>query len=401
MDLSFIGNLKKNSNKKIVFLLIDGLGGLPKKSNDLTELEYANTPNLDSLASDGVCGLHQPVGSGITPGSGPGHLSIFGYDPIKYKVGRGVLAALGINFNLQKNDIAARGNYCTVDRNGLVSDRRAGRISTEENNKLCKLLRKIKIPDIEVFIEPVKEHRFLLVFRGNNLKSDICDTDPQDIGLKPISPKPLSKKSLDTSNIVKKFIEDAEIILKDQHPANMILLRGFSQKPNLPNLQQNFGLKSASIAVYPMYKGLSRLIGMKILEVGNTIESEFIELEKNWYDYDFFYIHIKGSDSAGEDGDFGRKVKVIEELDKNIPRLINLKPDVIVVTGDHSTPSIMKYHSWHPVPVILWSKYCRKDEVKHFGERECIKGGLGPSFPAVDLMPLALANANKLEKYGA
>ena len=308
---------------------------------------------------------------------------------------------MGINFNLQKNDVAVRGNFCTINKNGLVLDRRAGRISTEENIKLCKLLSKINLPDIEVFIKPVKEHRFLLVFRGDKLNPNICDTDPQDIGLKPVSPKSLSKESDDTSLIVQKFIDEAAIILKDQYPANMILLRGFSKKPNLPTLHENFGLNSASIACYPMYKGISRLLGMKILDGGKTIDSEFNELEKNWNEFDFFYIHIKGSDSAGEDGDFERKVKVIEELDKNIPRLMNLKPDVIVITGDHSTPSIMKYHSWHPVPVILWSKYCRKDDVKHFGEKDCIKGGLGPRLPGVDLMPLALANAKKLEKYGA
>jgi 2,3-bisphosphoglycerate-independent phosphoglycerate mutase len=401
MELNFIRKLKKSSNTKIVLLVIDGLGGLPDKSNNLTELETAKIPNLDSLAVDGICGLHQPVGSGLTPGSGPGHLSLFGYDPIKFQVGRGVLAALGINFKLKQHDIAIRGNFCTTDKNGIVLDRRAGRISTDENRELCKLLSGIKIPDVEIFVEPLKEHRFLIVFRGSNLKANICDTDPQDINLKPIQPKSFSRDSDKTSSIINKFIKKSNDILKDHYPANMILLRGVSQKPKLTSLEENFGLKSAAIASYPMYRGISRLLGMEILEVGTTIDSEFKELEKNWNNFDFFYIHIKGSDSAGEDGDFSRKVDVIEELDKNVPRLLKLNPDVIIVTGDHSTPSLMKYHSWHPVPIILWGKYCRKDEVKHFGERECIKGGLGPRFPAVDLMPLALAHANRLDKFGA
>jgi 2,3-bisphosphoglycerate-independent phosphoglycerate mutase len=401
MELDFIRNLKRASNTKIVFLLIDGLGGLPKKSNNLTEIESAITPNLDSLTSEGICGLHQTVGAGITPGSGPGHLSVFGYDPIKYKVGRGVLAALGINFKLDDDDIAVRGNYCTIDENGLIIDRRAGRISTDENKNLCKLLRNIRIPNVEIFVEPVKEHRFLLVFRGNNLNDDICDTDPQDVGLKPIHPKTFDGGISETSDLVSKFIEEAKYVLKDQNPANMIILRGFSQKPNLSSFETNFGLKSAAIAAYPMYKGISRLLGMKILESETKIESEFELLEKNWEEFDFFYIHIKGTDSAGEDGDFNRKVKIIEELDENIPRLIKLNPDVIVITGDHSTPSLMKYHSWHPVPVILWGKNCRNDNVKIFSEREFVKGSLGPRFPAVDIMPLALAHAKRLEKYGA
>jgi 2,3-bisphosphoglycerate-independent phosphoglycerate mutase len=401
MKLDFISKLKKQNKSKIVFLIIDGLGGLPLKQNGLTELESANIPNLDSLASKGICGLQEPIGPGITPGSGPGHLSLFGYDPIKYQVGRGVLAALGVNFDLKQDDIAARGNFCTIDKNGLVLDRRAGRISTNKNEKLCNILRNIKLPGINVFIQPLKEHRFLLVLRGNNLSADISDTDPQAVGVKPLKPNYISDKSKKTSDFIIKFIEESCKILKNHNPANMILLRGFSKKPNWPSFEDNFGLKSAAIASYPMYKGISRLLGMKIIEVGNTIEKEFRELENNWNDFDFFYIHIKGCDSAGEDGDFNRKIKVIEEIDKYIPRLLDLNPNVIIVTGDHSTPSLLKYHSWHPVPVLLWSKYCRSDNLIHFGERECIKGSLGPRFPAVDLMALALAHAKRLDKFGA
>jgi 2,3-bisphosphoglycerate-independent phosphoglycerate mutase len=401
MNLDIIKTLVKPSETKIVLLVIDGLGGLPRKSDNLTELEAAHTPNLDSLAKKGICGLQQPVGSGITPGSGPGHLGIFGYDPMKYKVGRGVLAALGIGFDIQIGDVAARGNFCTIDENGNVLDRRAGRISTEKNKELCELLRDIKIPDVEVIVETVKEHRSLIILRGENLSGDIIDTDPQEIGKKPLQPQALSSEGTYTATLVNQFLDQVKNILTDQHPANMILLRGFSKKPNWPLIQNTFGLKSAAIAGYPMYRGVSKLIGMDILETGDTIKDEFNTLENHWNDYDFFYIHVKKTDSAGEDGDFDRKVSIIEETDKEISRLLELNPDVIIVTGDHSTPSFMKTHSWHPVPVLIWSELCRADNVENFGERACNKGGLGNRIPAIDLMPIALANAKRLEKFGA
>ena len=401
MDLDFIKTLVKPAETKIVLLVIDGLGGLPRKSDNLTELEAANTPNLDSLAKKGICGLQQPVGPGITPGSGPGHLGIFGYDPVKYKVGRGVLAALGIGFDLQPGDVAARGNFCTIDENGNVLDRRAGRIPTEKNKELCEILRDIKLPGVEVFVETVKEHRCLIVLRGENLSGDLIDTDPQEIGKKPLQSQALSSDGTHTAELVSQFLDQVNNVLADQHPANMILLRGFSKKPNWPSMQEAFGLKSAAIAGYPMYRGVSKLIGMDILETGSTIKDEFTTLENHWDDYDFFYLHVKKTDSAGEDGDFDRKVSVIEETDREIPRLLELNPDVIIVTGDHSTPSLMKAHSWHPVPVLIWSKLCRADTVDCFGERACITGGLGNRLPAIDLMPLALANAKRLEKFGA
>jgi len=401
MDLDFVRKLRKPAETKIVMLVIDGLGGLPRESDNLTELEAADTPNLDSLASQGICGLQEPIGPGITPGSGPGHLALFGYDPIKYQVGRGVLSALGIDFELEPRDVAARGNFCTINNEGYVLDRRAGRISTEKNKELCELLRKIELPSVDVFVETVKEHRLLLVLRGEGLSDNIIDTDPQKIGRKPLQPKSLSSEAKKTAKLVGQFLNQASEILADHHPANMILLRGFSKKPNWPSMEDVFGLKSVAIASYPMYCGLAKLLGMHILETGQTVEDKFNVLVNNWNEFDFFYLHVKSSDSAGEDGDFDRKVAAIEEVDKEIPRLIDLNPDVIIVTGDHSTPSLLRHHSWHPVPVLLWSKYCQVDKVDHFGERTCMTGGLGPRFPAVDLMPLALANALRLEKFGA
>ena len=380
---------------------MDGLGGLPRQSDRLTELEAAKTPNLDRLAAEGECGLHQPIGSGITPGSGPSHLALFGYDPIKYDVGRGVLSALGIGFDLKPDDIAARGNFCTVDDNGTVTDRRAGRIGTDKNKELCEELGKIELSGTELFIDTVSEHRFLFVLRGKGLGDRVNDTDPQETGRRPLKAEGEDDASRKTAALVEEFLKRAGDILNDHHPANMVLMRGFSKHPDWPTVPDVYGFKAAAIANYPMYRGVSKLVGMNVLEVEYGIDKEFEALEANWNDYDFFYLHVKKTDSHGEDGDFEAKVSVIEETDRHLSLIDKLKPDVILVTGDHSTPSEMKYHSWHPVPVLIWSKFVRPDGAKTFGERECLKGALGVRFPATDLMPLVMANSHRLEKYGA
>lgn len=399
-ELEVIRKLVKPEKTKILLLVMDGVGGLPASEDGKTELETASTPNMDALAARSICGLHT-LGPGITPGSGPGHLGLFGYDPFLYQVGRGVLSALGVDFDLQYGDMAARGNFCTLGEDGLVIDRRAGRIPTEKNRELCALLRTIELPGIDIFVEPVKDYRFLLVLRGENLSGEIEDTDPQDVGKKPLRPIARSDDALKTAEMVGLFIDQAKEILKDQHPANMVLMRGFSTRPVWPTMQEAFGLNPAVIAVYPMYKGVSKLVGMKVLPTGTTLAEEVQTLEEHWGEHDFFFLHVKQIDSAGEDGDFDRKVKLIEEVDRYLPRILDLKPDVVMITGDHSTPATMKYHGWQPVPVLLWSKYCRPDDVKTFGERACIAGGLGPRLPARHLMPIALANARRLDKYGA
>lgn len=401
MELDFIQNLIEPNNSKIVLLVMDGLGGLPMESGGPTELESAETPNLDRLAVDGICGLQQPVGPGITPGSGPGHLGLFGYDPLKYQVGRGVLSALGIDFDLQPNDVAARGNFCTINDQGIVTDRRAGRIPSEKNQELVKILEQIELPGIAFFVQTVKEYRFLFVLRGEDLSGEISDTDPQEVGEKPLQPKALNPQAQKTADLVSQFVDQARDLLADQHPANMVILRGFSKHPDWPQMKDVYGLKPAAIAAYPMYRGVAKLVGMDLLETGTAVEEEFSVLEDHWENYDFFFLHVKRTDSAGEDGDFERKKHLIEEVDQYIPRLMDLKPDVLIVTGDHSTPARMKYHGWQPVPVILWSKVCRSNGVEHFGERACMQGGLGPRIPAKDLMPIALANARRMEKFGA
>jgi 2,3-bisphosphoglycerate-independent phosphoglycerate mutase len=399
-DLEILQKLVKKSDSKIVLLVMDGLGGLPSSEGGLTELEKASTPNMDALAERGICGLHT-LGPGIIPGSGAAHLGLFGYDPFGYQVGRGVLAALGIDFDIKDGDLAVRGNFCTLKKDGLVSDRRAGRISTDKCQELCDLLMEIELPEIEIFLEPIKDYRFLLVLRGDGLSAKVTDTDPQEVEQKPLKPQAMVDVAQKTAKLVERFVDRAGEILKDHHPANMVLLRGFSMKSDWPTLQTVYGLNPAVIAGYPMYRGVAKLVGMKVLETGSELEEEFQTLEKHWQEYDFFFLHFKPIDSAGEDGDFNRKVKLIEQVDGYIPRLLDLNPDVVILTGDHSTPSVMKEHGWQPVPLVLWSRYCRPDDVKIFGERACILGGLGPRLPAVHILPLALANARRLSKFGA
>lgn len=399
IDLNTIRNLAKPTPSKIILMVMDGLGGLPLPETGKTELETAYTPNLDKLAEQSICGLSNPISAGITPGSGPAHIALFGYNPLEYTVGRGILEACGINFELEKTDIACRGNFCTVDQNGLITDRRAGRLSTERNAELCRMLSKIDLDETQIFVVPVKEHRFAAVFRNPSLSADISDSDPQQAGVLPNKITPLSPIAHDTANIINSFISKAKTLLSDLHPSNMIVLRGFSKMPDFPQMGDVYKLRTAAIAVYPMYLGLAKIVGMKTFSCSDE-EAEFSSLIEHYNEFDFFYIHFKESDSHGEDGNFDAKVMAIEKIDTMLPRLLELKPDVIVITGDHSSPALMKSHSWHPVPLLLCSRYCLPDHVKSFSETACARGGLG-IISAVDIMPLALANALKLNKYGA
>jgi 2,3-bisphosphoglycerate-independent phosphoglycerate mutase len=388
------------NDSKIVLLVADGLGGLPLEPGGKTELETAHTPNLDALAKKGVLGMSIPVLPGITPGSGPGHLGLFGYDPLKYVIGRGALEATGIGFDLGKNDVAVRGNYCTLDAQGNISDRRAGRIASEDSAPLAKVLAQVKISSIEVFVEPVKEHRFVVVFRGEGLGGHVHDTDPQTTGVPPLDPVAADAASGRTAEVAREFVHQARKLLAGQTKANGLTLRGFAARPALPTYEEVYGLRAAAIAVYPMYKGLARLVGMQTVGKAETLSQQIDVLTENWQSYDFFFLHFKYTDSTGEDGAFQNKVKRIEELDAIIPRVTALNPTVLIVTGDHSTPSLLKSHSWHPVPTLLFSSCCRSDDCQTFGEREAVHGGLG-QFEAKYLMLLALANAGRLGKYGA
>lgn len=400
-DLEFYKALSVSSPAKIVMLIMDGLGGLPRHENGGTELESAHRPNLNELALQSALGLSDPVAAGVTPGSGPGHLGLFGYDPLKYEIGRGVLEGLGIDFELGPNDVAARGNFASADALGNLTDRRAGRISTETNQELVRLLREIKLPGVETFVETVKEHRFVLVLRGQGLGDLIPDTDPGRLGQSPLLAHGGDEASEKTAALVNEFVSKARALLRDKTPANCILLRGFAKRPKLPTLQDIYGIRAAAIAVYPMYKGVAKLVGMTALEVnGETIADEVTTLEQHWEDFDFFYFHVKKTDSYGEDGNFDAKVHVIEEVDRHLPAILALNPDVVAIGGDHSTPAVLKAHSWHPVPTLLYSKNVRSGESSQYGERACAWGMLG-RFPAKDLMPLIAANALLLNKFGA
>ncbi|MFN2185048.1 MAG: 2,3-bisphosphoglycerate-independent phosphoglycerate mutase [Anaerolineae bacterium] len=404
-DFELTQELRMAADTKIVHLVMDGLGGLPRESDGKTELEAADTPNLDALAARSQLGLAVPVRPGVTPGSGPAHLSLFGYDPLKYDVGRGVLSALGIGFDLHPDDVAARGNFCTIDENGLITDRRAGRIPTEFGQKLTALLSGIELPGIKAFVQTVKEYRFLLVLRpteGQTLHANIADTDPQKTGVPSLPAVAEDEASEATAKLVNSWIAAARDILKGHTPANSVNLRGFAKDPGFPNFPDVYGLRAGAIATYPMYKGVAKLVGMDVLTVdGENVEDEVETLRAHWDAYDYFFFHVKKTDSAGEDGDFERKAKVIEHVDAAVvPAILELKPDVLIVTGDHSTPSALKSHSWHPVPTLLWSRYCCGEGVHEFGERACGRGSLG-TFPATDEMQLALGHALRLNKYGA
>ncbi len=392
--------LQRDNGGKIVLVVADGLGGLPRTPDGQTELETARTPNLDKLVERGVCGLSIPVLPGITPGSGPGHLGLFGYDPLQYVIGRGALEAAGIDFDFGPSDVAARGNFCTVDSDGVITDRRAGRIPTDTCVRLSKKMQAIRIDGVQAFVEPVREHRFVAVFRGNGLKGDVEDTDPQTVGAKPLEPNPLNPESRRTAEVAAEFIRQARELLNDEHPANMVTLRGFSGRPEIPSMQEVYGLNAAAIAVYPMYRGLARLVGMTVLPPPEDLDRQVAAMTAHWASHDFFFLHYKYTDSTGEDGNFDEKVRHIEKVDARIPDIAALNPSVLIVTGDHSTPATLKSHSWHPVPVLMSAATCRPDAETRFGEAQCLRGGLG-RFDAKYLLPLALAHADRLEKFGA
>jgi 2,3-bisphosphoglycerate-independent phosphoglycerate mutase len=395
-----IRELREPNDSKIVLLVADGLGGLPLEPSGKTELESARTPNLDACCREAVCGLSLPVLPGITPGSGPGHLGLFGYDPLEYRIGRGILEALGINFQVGPRDVAVRGNFCSVDSSGVITDRRAGRPATERCVAMCRKLQQIKVPGVEVFVEPVREHRFVVVFRGDGLGDAVNDTDPQQTGHPPLEAKGADPASENTARVVNQFVAQAARVLQDDAPTNMVTLRGFARYPKIDTMQEIYGVRPVAIAVYPMYRGLARLVGMDVVDAGATLGDQMTTLERVWDKYDFFFMHYKYTDSTGEDGNFAAKVEMIERLDAELPKIRKLDPDVLIITGDHSTPSKLRSHSWHAVPTLLWARTCRPDAVVEFGESYCLRGGLG-QFQAMYLMPLALAHAGRLGKYGA
>ena len=399
IDLEILRDSLVQTDSKIVMLVVDGLGGAPHPRTRKSELETANLPNLDHLARESACGLTVPVLPGVAPGSGPGHLALFGYDPLKYFIGRGVLEALGIGVDLQEGDVAARGNFCTVDARGLLVDRRAGRIVSEFSEPLCHELDKIQVDSIDIRVYPVKNYRFVLHMRGEGLSEALSETDPQRTGVPPLDVHALSPEAERTVQAANEFIRQARQLLKEEERANMVVLRGFAKLPHLPSMGDAYKLNPAAIAAYPMYRGLTTIAGMKVLPTGTTFAEEIDTLAQHYREHDFFYIHYKPADAAGEDGDFEAKVRALEDLDHLIPRIVEMKPDVLVVAGDHATPSIMASHSWHPVPFLLSSQWTTGEGVEVFSERACVQGSLG-TMAATNVMFLALSHSGKLAKFG-
>ena len=401
-SLELLSQLHHPSSAKIILLVLDGLGGLPMQAGGATALEAAVTPNLDRLAQEGATGQTIPIQQGVTPGSGPAHLALFGYDPLQYDVGRGVLEAAGVGLRVARGDVAARGNFCTLDDNGLITDRRAGRLPSEAAAPLVEQLDSIEIPGYTFETQQVREYRFALVARGEGLEPDLSDTDPQRVGLAPLEVVPEKPQSQASADLFNRWIEASRSVLSQELQANGLTLRGFSTNPELPQFGPSYGLNAVCVAVYPMYKGAAQLVGMEILEFeGEGPAEEFSALTPRWDQFDFAFIHVKATDSRGEDGDFKGKAAVIEEVDRELGRLMDLEPAVLAVTGDHSTPARMRSHSWHPVPLLLWAPdTVRPDDSQDFGERASARGGLG-ILPAKSLMALLLAHAGRLNKFGA
>ncbi len=397
---SVLQGLAQPADTRLVLLVLDGLGGLAQQPNGLTELEAARTPNMDLLAAEGQTGLSQAIGPGITPGSGPGHLALFGYDPVSSNIGRGALSALGLGVELKDGDVAVRLNFCTVDDKGRVVDRRAGRIDSSLNSSLISKLNAIDLPGIELQFITESQHRAVLVMRGSGLDPRITETDPQRLDVFPVDPEPIHPEAQRTSDVLKGVLAAVRECIGGESPANFVLMRGYAGRPVFQGIDQLYGLNPLCIATYPMYKGLARAVGMDVAEGLDTISAEVAELSAQWNSYDYFFLHVKSPDARGEDGDFDGKVAAIEEVDAKVPDILQLRPDVFVLTGDHSTPAVLRQHSWHPSPFLIRGEWVRPDRTEAFGERDCDTGALGV-FPAQSIMAMMLGHGGRLAKFGA
>ncbi len=399
IDIEQLRDCYLNTPSKMVLLVVDGLGGLAHPETGKSELETANIPNLDALAQQSACGLTTPVLPGVAPGSGPGHLALFGYDPLKHMIGRGALEALGIDVDLQPGDVAARGNFCTVDSDGLLVDRRAGRIPTELSAPICERLDRIELEGVQVDVFPVQDYRFVLRLRGDGLSESVTETDPQREGVPALAVRPLEAGARRTADLVNQFVSEASRLMSEEDRANMLLLRGFARMPSLPPMGDVYRMNPAAIAAYPMYRGLATVAGMRVIPTGRHFSDEVETLRQNFDSHDFFFIHYKPADAAGEDGDFEAKVQSLEELDPHIPAIRELGPEVFMVAGDHATPAITAGHSWHPVPFMLHSRLTLGEGIPAFSERDCRLGSVG-SIPATNVMLLGMSHAGKMAKYG-
>ncbi len=383
-----------------MLLVVDGLGGYPHPDTGRSELEAASLPNLDSFAKESACGLTIPIAPGITPGSGPGHLALFGYTPARHRVARGVMEALGIGLDLAEGDVAARGNFCAADDDGCLVNRRAGRIPSERSAELVTLLNRVEVPGCKVSVHAVRDHRFVVVFHNAGPGLEASDTDPGLDGHMPIESRPVSAGSDVLAQAVNAFVAGAQEALRGTE-AQVVVLRGISSPPKLLSFADRFALRPAAIAAYPMYRGLARLTGMDVLETGSQFADELVTLQSAYTagDHDFFFLHYKPADAAGEDGDFEAKVAALEALDGTLPQVLELDPDVLIVAGDHSTPAVFGGHSWHPVPLAIRARLTKGDGATAFSERAFADGSIG-TVKATSVMTLAMAHAGRLKKFG-
>lgn len=402
--LDFLSRLARPADSKIVLLVLDGVGDLRTAAQPQTALDRASTPNLDGLARDGSLGRLVPVMPGVTPGSGPGHLGLFGYDPTlpEVDIGRGVLEALGLGLDVAPGDLCARGNFATADGDGNLTDRRAGRIPTEECRRLCAALQEA-VPSVEgatVQVTAGESHRFVLILRGEGLSAELADTDPQQLGVPPLAPRAEAPVAEAAAGVVADVVTRFEKVLAAEPKANRVLLRGFSKLPHLPPMPEAYRMRCGAFAGYPLYRGVASACGMEVVPCGKRFAEVVEVVTERWDDFDFFFLHVKQTDAAGEDGDLETKAAVLEEVDRGLPELLALEPTVIAVTGDHSTPAPMKAHSWHPIPLLIRSPLAFVDECAAFQEQETIRGHLG-DLKSHELMGMLLAHAGRLAKFGA
>lgn len=402
--LELLSRLAQPNTTKIVLLVLDGVGDLATPAQPHTALQKARTPHLDALAARSSLGRIVPVATGITPGSGPGHLALFGYDPREpqFDIGRGILEALGLGLALRPGDVAARGNFATAAATGELTDRRAGRIPTAECVRVCEKINSAleSITDATVRVVPGEAHRFVLLLSGEGLEAALDDTDPQQLGVPPLAARETAPGGARAAALVRRAVALMEGAIADEPKANRVLLRGFSQLPHLPQLPALYKMRCGAFAGYPLYRGVASACGMEVVPCGKRIGEILDRVAERWQDFDLFFLHVKQTDQAGEDGNLDAKAAAIEEVDALLPRLLALAPDVVAVTGDHSTPAPMAAHSFHPVPLLLASPLAFVDETTAFDEQQAIRGHLG-TFASRELMGLLLAHAGRLEKFGA
>lgn len=397
-----VKDLLNEATGKIVLLVFDGLGGVPFPGRGMTELEAARVPNLDALARRAACGLMVMVDHGIAPGSGPGHMALFGYDPVATEVGRGVLEALGVGHCQAPDELSARGNFATLDpATGAITDRRGGHVTQDRNRELvARLNERVRLPGYDVTFLSGKEHRFVFLLKGPGLADRLTETDPQVTGVPAPPVRALDPGSEVAARAVNQAVDAIREALRDAAPQNFVLLRGFATVPRIEPFRERYGLRAAAIATYPMYRGIAALVGMDVLDTGPTFADQVAVLRNNFDQYDFFFVHVKATDSAGHKGDFDAKVRVLEECDRLVPDIEALDPAVLIVTGDHSTPAALMDHSFHPVPVLIRASTAIPSGAERFTEASCARGVLGV-FPGVKMMPLALGYAGRLKKFGA